>query len=66
MHRKGEGNAECANGRHLIRKFLSGTIAAGGVGKSTLVTVENLELVTGSALLTNHHRSPLRVWYWNG
>ena len=53
-------------GRHLIRKYLSGTIAAGGVGKSTLVVGENLELSSGHALVSDHRGPPLRVWYWNG
>jgi len=57
---------EWLHGRHLIRKFLSATVAAGGVGKSSLVIVESLELVSGLPLLTRHTGKPLRVWYWNG
>ncbi|MGH6864622.1 MAG: AAA family ATPase [Methyloceanibacter sp.] len=57
---------EWLHGRSLIRKFASGIIASGGVGKSSLVIGESLELVTGVALLTKHKAAPLRVWYWNG
>jgi hypothetical protein len=53
-------------GRHFIRKYLSTTIAPGGVGKSALLTVEILAMVTGKNLLGELPASPLRVWYWNG
>ena len=52
-------------GRHLIRGFLSTTVAPGGVGKSGLVTVEALAMVTGRDLLGQEVRRPLRVWLWN-
>jgi len=57
---------EWLHGRHLIRKFLSATVAGGGIGKSSLVIVETLEMVTGLALVSDHKADPLRVWYWNG
>jgi hypothetical protein len=58
---------EWLHGRHLIRKFISATIAAGGIGKSSLVLVESLEMVTGFTLLSRaQSRQRLRVWYWNG
>ena len=38
-------------GHHLIRKFGSATIAPGGIGKSSLLIVEALAIVTGRALL---------------
>jgi hypothetical protein len=53
-------------GRHYIRKYLSTTVAPGGVGKSALLTVEILAMVTGKNLLGECPVSPLRVWYWNG
>lgn len=53
-------------GRHLIRKFVSATVAAGGAGKSSLVLIEALSIVTGRALLTPHAPKPGKVWLWNG
>jgi hypothetical protein len=53
-------------GRHYIRKFVSATIAPGGVGKSTLSIVEALAMVTGRSLLGYEVGTPLRVWLWNG
>lgn len=38
-------------GKYLIRKFVSATIAPGGVGKSSLVVTEALSMVSGKALL---------------
>src|SRR4030081_1676596 len=34
-------------GRHLIRKFVSATVAPGGIGKSSLVITEALAMVSG-------------------
>ena len=53
-------------GRHLVRKFVSATIAPGGVGKSSLVIVEALSIVTGRVLLGGRAPRPGRVWLWNG
>ena len=53
-------------GRHLIRGFLSLTVAPGGLGKSSLLIVEALAMVTGRDLLGDAPPMPLRVWYWNG
>ena len=53
-------------GRHLIRKFASATIAAGGVGKSSLMLIRALALVTGRPLLGVQIKKRCRVWYWNG
>ena len=53
-------------GSHLIRKFVSTTIAPGGVGKTALGLAEALAMVTGRDLLRNGHRGePLRVWVYN-
>lgn len=53
-------------GRHLIRRFLSTTVAPGGVGKSSLVLVEALAMVTGRPLLGLQPSGRLRVWFWCG
>ena len=53
-------------GRHLIRGFLSLTVAPGGLGKSSLLIVEALAMATGRDLLGDAPPMPLRVWYWNG
>lgn len=52
-------------GRHLIRRFVSATIAPGGVGKSTLKVAEALAMATGRPLLGESVERPLRVWLWN-
>lgn len=54
-------------GRHLIRKFVSATVAPGGVGKSSLAIVEALAMISGRALLHGiQPPRPLNVWLWNG
>jgi AAA domain len=53
-------------GTHLIRKFGSATIAAGGVGKSSLVISEALAMATGRPLLGIKPKRRVRVWMWNG
>lgn len=52
-------------GRHLIRKFVSVTVAPGSVGKSSLTIAEALSMASGKPLLGHEVSSPLRVWYWN-
>ena len=52
-------------GNILIRKFISMTVAPGGVGKSSLVAVETLAQVTGKNLLGEKPAGELRVWLWN-
>jgi hypothetical protein len=52
-------------GRHLIRKFVSATVAPGGVGKSSLIVTETLAMVSGRDLLGIHPPSRSRVWLWN-
>jgi hypothetical protein len=51
---------------HYIRKFLSLTISAGAVGKSSLVIAEALAMASGKPLLGVKPEQKLRVWYWNG
>jgi hypothetical protein len=52
-------------GRHLIRKFVSATIAPGGVGKSSLEITEALAMVSGRDLLGVHLSGRSKVWVWN-
>jgi hypothetical protein len=51
-------------GYHLIRRFVSATIAPGGVGKSSLVMTEALAMATGKPLLGTPVEQPLKVWVW--
>jgi hypothetical protein len=53
-------------GRHFIRKFMSCTIAPGGLGKSSLALVEAIAMATGRNLVGFIPVRPLKVWYWNG
>ena len=53
-------------GRHVIRRFLSTTVAPGAVGKSSLTMVEAIAMATGRPLLGTHPASRLKVWIWNG
>lgn len=52
--------------KHLIRGFVSATVAPGGLGKSSLLQVEALAMVTGRDLMGDAPPEPLRVWCWNG
>jgi hypothetical protein len=53
-------------GRHLLRKFLSVDVAAGGVGKSSLKIGEALAMTTGRDLYGKAiGDGPLRVWLYN-
>jgi hypothetical protein len=49
----------------MIRRFLSATVAPGGVGKSSLALVDALAMVTGRNLVNNAPAGRLKVWYWN-
>ena len=53
-------------GRHYVRRFLSATLAPGGVGKSSLSIVEAISMGSAENLLGIQPVKPLRVWYWNG
>lgn len=53
-------------GRHYVRRFVSTTVAPGGLGKSSLSIVEALSMVTARDLLGVRVRDPIRVWLWNG
>ena len=53
-------------GEHYVRRYLSATLATGGVGKSSLSVVEALAMVSGKPLLGAAPEERLRVWIWNG
>ncbi len=53
-------------GGHYIRKYVTATIAPGGVGKTTLITVEALAMASGRNLLGPHPAYAARVWLHNG
>lgn len=53
-------------GRHYVAKFLSTTVAPGGLGKSSLVMAEALAICTGKPLLGIEVQTRGNVWYWNG
>lgn len=53
-------------GHHLIRKYVSATIAPGGVGKSTLTITDAVAMASGKPLLGLKPHGALRVWLWNG
>lgn len=51
----------------FCRKFVTATVAPGGVGKTGLGITECLEMVTGRNLLkAGYHGDQRRCWYWNG
>lgn len=53
-------------GRHLLRKFVSVDVAAGGVGKSSVKIGEALAMASGRALYNREiHGGPLSVWLYN-
>src|SRR5262245_301608 len=53
-------------GKHYQRRTVSGTVAPGGTGKSSLVMVESISMATGRNLLDEEIKEPMRVWYHNG
>lgn len=53
-------------GHHLIRRFISLDIAAGGIGKSSVKVVEALAMTSDRPLLRDEiHGGPLNVWLYN-
>lgn len=53
-------------GKHLLRKFVSVDVAAGGVGKSSLKIGEAMSIATGRDLYEKGlPEGALRVWVWN-
>ena len=53
-------------GRHLARGYVSATIAASGIGKSSLSIAECVAMTPGENLLGIQPAKALKVWYWNG
>lgn len=53
-------------GKHYIRQFITATVAAGGIGKSSLEIAELLSIVTGRALLGVTPDEVVNGWLWNG
>jgi hypothetical protein len=56
-------------GRHYVRDFVSATIAASNVGKTTQAIAESVAMATGNNFMSadeDKTLEPLRVWYWNG
>jgi AAA domain len=52
-------------GTHYVRKFVSATIAPGGLGKSAEDIAEAVAMIAGKPLLGHMPANPLNVWYWN-
>lgn len=52
-------------GSLLIRKFVTATVSPGGIGKSSLVTVEALAMASGRGLLDVSPKRRMKVWLWN-
>lgn len=53
-------------GHHLLRAYVSCTVAPGAAGKSSLIIGDALAMATGRDLLgTPVYGGPLRVWIWN-
>lgn len=52
--------------RHFIRGYLSVTVSAGGVGKSSQELIDACSMAAGRDLLNGNAIPPRRVWYWNG
>lgn len=56
---------EFAFGTHYIRKYVSVTVAPGGLGKTANSLVEALSMVSGKPLAGNKPADRLRVWVFN-
>jgi hypothetical protein len=53
-------------GRHYIRKFVSATVAPGGLAKTSLVLVEAIAIALKQSLLGITPSEQTKVWIWNG
>jgi len=54
-----------AFGKHYIRKYVSVTVAPGGLGKTANSIVESLSMTSGKALAGVKPAKPLHVWVFN-
>jgi hypothetical protein len=53
-------------GKHLLRKFVSVDVAAGGIGKSSVKIGEALAMASNRSLYGKQvHDGPLTVWFYN-
>ncbi|MFD1986821.1 AAA family ATPase [Mesorhizobium newzealandense] len=53
-------------GGHYIRGYVTGTVAPGGMGKTSVVQTEALSMVTGRDLLgIKPELTSLKAWIWN-
>jgi hypothetical protein len=53
-------------GRHLLRRYVSVDVAAGGIGKSSVKIGEALAMASGRNLYgVDVHEGPLNVWLYN-
>jgi hypothetical protein len=53
-------------GQHYVRGAVSGTVAAGGTGKTALAIAEGICIARNEALLGVPVNEQCKVWYWNG
>src|SRR3954471_19131190 len=53
-------------GKEFIRRYVTTTVAPGGVGKSSHAIVEALAMASGRNLIGDEPVGKLRVWIWNG
>jgi hypothetical protein len=53
-------------GRHYARRYVSTTVSAPDVGKTTLALAEAVAMASNTPLLGVRFKGPLKVWYWNG
>jgi hypothetical protein len=51
--------------RHIIRRYVTGDVSMGGVGKTSEAQVEIIAMVTGRDLLGVKPKRPYHVWYIN-
>ncbi|TIN94609.1 MAG: hypothetical protein E5Y03_31845 [Mesorhizobium sp.] len=56
---------EWVYGRVRVRKYVSALFSPGGGGKTSLLTAEALDMVSGRDLMGLGHNKRLRVWYIN-
>jgi hypothetical protein len=54
-----------AYGDCIVRRYVSGIVSMGGVGKTSEIQVEAVAMVTGRDLLGVKPKRPYRVWYIN-
>jgi hypothetical protein len=53
-------------GRHYLRQYVSTTVSAPDVGKTSLTLAEATAMAANEPILGVRFKGPLRVWHWNG